>query len=71
VKIFVGAGLVGATVVEALHVDHELTVVDLHQSMLKPLAQRYDVATVQASAASRRELVDAGIADAGRGGPPT
>src|SRR6266545_7784529 len=32
--------------------------------MLKPLAQRYDVATVQASAASRRDLVDAGIADA-------
>jgi trk system potassium uptake protein TrkA len=66
VKIFViGAGLVGATVVEALHVDHELTVVDLHQSMLKPLAQRYDVATVQANAASRRELVDAGIGNAG------
>jgi trk system potassium uptake protein TrkA len=66
VKIFViGAGLVGATVVEALHVDHELTVVDLHQSMLKPLAQRYDVATVQASAASRRDLVNAGVADAG------
>jgi len=65
VKIFViGAGLVGATVVEALHVDHELTVVDLHPEQLKPLAQRYDVATVQASASSRRQLVDTGIADA-------
>jgi trk system potassium uptake protein TrkA len=64
VKVFViGAGLVGATVVEALHVDHHLTVVDLHPERLKPLAQRYDVATVQASAASRRELIDAGIAE--------
>jgi trk system potassium uptake protein TrkA len=66
VKVFViGAGLVGATVVEALHVDHHLTVVDLHPERLKPLSQRYDVATVQASAASRRELINAGLAEAG------
>jgi trk system potassium uptake protein TrkA len=65
VKIFVlGAGLVGATVVEALQVDHDLTVVDLDSTKLKPLAQLYDVATVRASAASGRELAAAGIGEA-------
>jgi trk system potassium uptake protein len=65
VKIFVlGAGLVGATVVEALQSDHNLTVVDIDAAKLKPLAQLYDVATVRASAASGRELAAAGIADA-------
>jgi trk system potassium uptake protein TrkA len=65
VRIFVlGAGLVGATVVEALQSDHHLTVVDIDAAKLKPLAQLYDVATVPASAASGRELAAAGIAEA-------
>ena len=65
VKIFVlGAGLVGATVVEALHSGHNLTVVDLDAKRLKPLAQLYDVATVRANAASGRELKAAGIDEA-------
>jgi len=63
--LVIGAGLVGATVVEALHGDHDLTVVDLHQAKLKPLAQLYDVATFKADASSRRDLVEAGIAEAG------
>ncbi len=64
-RVFViGAGLVGAMVVEALHDEHDLTVVDLEQRMLKPLAQRFDVATATASAVSGRELAAAGIADA-------
>jgi trk system potassium uptake protein TrkA len=63
-RVFViGAGLVGAKVVEALHADHDLTVVDLEPGKLKPLAQRYDVATVAASAVSGRELAAAGIAE--------
>lgn len=62
-RVFViGAGLLGARVVEALHVEHELTVVDLDPARLKPLAQRFDVATASASAVSGRELADAGIA---------
>ena len=66
VKVFVlGAGLVGATVVEALHAGHHVTVVDLDPRPLKPLAQLYDVATVQGSAASGRELAAAGIGQAG------
>jgi trk system potassium uptake protein TrkA len=65
VKIFVlGAGLVGAAVVEALQVDHDLTVVDIDSARLKPLAQLYDVATVQGSAASGREIAAAGIEEA-------
>lgn len=65
-RIFVvGAGLVGARIVGALHADHDLTVVDLEPARLKPLAQRYDVATAQASASSGRELLRAGMADAG------
>jgi trk system potassium uptake protein TrkA len=64
-RIFViGAGLVGATVVTALQVDHDLTVVDLDATRLKPLAQRFDVATVQASAGSASELAEAGVGDA-------
>ncbi len=62
-RVFViGAGLVGAKVVEALSAEHELTVVDLDPGRLKPLAQRFDVATMPASAVSGRELVAAGIA---------
>ena len=65
VRIFiVGAGLVGARIVSALHAEHELTVVDLEPARLRPLAQRYDVATARASASSGRQLLSAGIADA-------
>jgi trk system potassium uptake protein TrkA len=63
-RVFViGAGLVGVKVVEALHADHDVTVVDLDSVKLKRLAQLYDVATVVASAVSGRELAGAGIAE--------
>lgn len=62
-RVFViGAGLVGALVVEALHAEHEVTVVDMDSGRLRLLAQRFDVATAPARAVSGRELVDAGIA---------
>ena len=65
VKIFViGAGQVGSTVVEALHGEHNLTVIDLDPARLTPLAYRYDIATVEANGASRRSLADAGVRDA-------
>jgi trk system potassium uptake protein TrkA len=63
VKIFViGAGQVGATVVDALHDEHELTVIDLDEERLAAISQRYDVATLQGNGASRRALTEAGIA---------
>ena len=65
VKIFViGAGQVGATVVEALHDEHELTVIDLDEERLAALSQRYDVATLEGNGASRRVLSAAGITEA-------
>ena len=60
----VGAGLIGERIVSGLHEDHEVTVVDLDPARLKPLAQHYDVATAQGNAASGRDLLRAGIADA-------
>src|SRR3990172_7637187 len=54
-KVFiVGAGQVGSTIVEALHAEHELTVVDLDPQKLTQFAYRYDVRTVEATGARRR-----------------
>jgi trk system potassium uptake protein len=63
VKIFViGAGQVGVTVVQALHDDHDITVVDLEAARLEAISARYDVATIEGNGASRRKLADAGVA---------
>jgi trk system potassium uptake protein TrkA len=65
VKIFIiGAGQVGATIVDALHDEHELTVFDLDEERLAALSQRYDIGTVEGNGASRRVLSSAGIAAA-------
>ena len=62
--VIVGAGQVGSTIVEALHSDHDLTVIDVVRERLEPLAYRYDVGTIEANGASRRALRDAGVGDA-------
>jgi trk system potassium uptake protein len=63
VKIFlIGAGQVGTTIVEALHDDHELVVLDLDESRLAAISQRFDVSTVEGNGASRRVLAAAGVA---------
>jgi trk system potassium uptake protein len=65
VNIFViGAGQVGSTIVEALHGEHDLTVIDLDASRLAALSYRYDLATVEGNGASRRTLQDAGLSEA-------
>jgi trk system potassium uptake protein TrkA len=65
VKIFViGAGQVGTTIVQALHQDHELTVIDLEPTRLEPLAHRFDVATIEGNGASKAVLTDAGVVTA-------
>jgi trk system potassium uptake protein TrkA len=65
VKIFViGAGQVGSTIVQALHDEHELIVIDLDESRLAALSNRYDVSTIEGNGASRRVLSAAGIAAA-------
>ena len=59
--VIVGAGQVGSTVVEALHDEHELVVVDLEAPRLAALSYRYDVATVEGNGASRSVLQQCGI----------
>jgi trk system potassium uptake protein TrkA len=62
VKILVvGAGQVGTTIIEALHDEHDLTVVDLSPDRLAALSNRFDVAAVQGNGASRRTLQEAGL----------
>ncbi len=41
--VVLGAGQVGATIVEALHEDHEVTVIDLDAARLQAISYRYDV----------------------------
>ena len=60
----IGAGQVGVTVVEALHEDHEITVLDRETSRLQALAGRYDVAVFEGDGTSRKDLDSAGVAEA-------
>ena len=62
--VLLGAGQVGATIVEALHEDHEVTVIDLDAARLQALSYRYDVRTVRGNGATRRVLQDAGVKQA-------
>jgi trk system potassium uptake protein TrkA len=65
VKIYVvGAGQVGSTIVEALHDEHDVTVIDIDAERLTALGSRFDVATFQGNGASRRTLQEVGIEDA-------
>ena len=57
----IGAGQVGSTIVEALHEDHEITVLDTEASRLQALTARYDVAVVEGDGTSRKDLAAAGI----------
>ncbi len=59
--VIIGAGQVGSTIVEALHAERFLTVVDLDQARLDALSHQYDVATVHGNGVSRRTLLEAGI----------
>jgi trk system potassium uptake protein TrkA len=64
-RIFViGAGQVGSTIVEALHDEHELTVVDTDGGRLDRLGSHFDVGVIEADGASRRVLEDAGLSAA-------
>ncbi len=64
-KVFVvGSGQVGSTIVEALHDEHDLTVVDVDTQRLTPLAYRFDVRTVEGNGASRRVLQESGAREA-------
>jgi trk system potassium uptake protein len=59
--IILGAGQVGATIVEALHEEHDVTVIDLERARLSALSYRFDVRTVEGNGATRKVLQNAGI----------
>ena len=59
--VIVGAGQVGSTIVEALHAEHDISVIDVVRDRLEPLAYRFDVGTFEANGASRKALQDAGV----------
>lgn len=59
-----GAGNVGRAVVEALHDEHELTLVDTDAERLSALADRYDVRTVEGNGTTKRVMREAGVEDA-------
>jgi trk system potassium uptake protein len=61
--VVLGAGHVGAAVVEALHEEHEMTVIDTDARRLAPLADRYDVRTVEGNGATKAILRQAGAED--------
>jgi trk system potassium uptake protein len=62
--VVIGAGQVGSTVVEALHDEHDVTVIDLDGTRLGPLSYRWDVSTLEGNGATRSVLLEAGIKDA-------
>src|SRR5919106_489753 len=59
--VVIGAGQVGSTIVEALHNDHSLTVIDVDPSRLAALSYRYDAVTLEGNGATRSVLQDADI----------
>jgi trk system potassium uptake protein TrkA len=65
VKVFlIGAGQVGTTIAEALHEEHEITVLDNEAARLKAIAGRFDVITYEGDGASRKDLASAGVGGA-------
>jgi len=65
VKVFlIGAGQVGTTIAEALHEEHEITVLDNEAARLKAIAGRFDVITYEGDGTSRKDLASAGVGGA-------
>jgi trk system potassium uptake protein len=62
--IVLGAGHVGRAVVDALHADHELTVIDTDADRLSALGDRYDIRTVEGNGTTKRVMREAGVEEA-------
>jgi trk system potassium uptake protein len=62
--VLIGAGQVGSTVVEGLHDEHDVTVIDLDESRLNAISLHHDVTTIEGNGATRSVLQEAGIAHA-------
>ncbi len=62
--VVLGAGHVGWTLVDSLHEENDVTVIDTDGERCARFANRYDVRTVQGDATTRRVLQKAGVAEA-------
>ena len=62
--IVLGAAHIGRALVDALHEEHEITVIDIDASRLAALSDRYDVRTVEGDGTTERVIRMAGIEDA-------
>jgi trk system potassium uptake protein TrkA len=62
--IVLGAGDVGRAVVDALHEEHDLTVIDQDPHALAVLSDRYDVRMVEGNGTTREVVRKAGVAKA-------
>jgi trk/ktr system potassium uptake protein len=58
-----GAAHIGRTLVEALHEEHEMTVVDIDPGRLASLSDRYDIRTVEGDGTTEKTLRKAGVED--------
>jgi trk system potassium uptake protein len=59
--IVLGAGHVGQTLVQALHEQHDISVIGVDAHHLRMLADRYDVRTVPGDGTTRKVLQKAGV----------
>ena len=62
--LVLGAGHVGRAVIDALHTEHEITVIDTDAVRLSALADRYDVRVVEGNGTTKRVMREAGVEDA-------
>jgi trk system potassium uptake protein TrkA len=62
--IVLGAGQVGRALLDALHEEHDITVIDVDRDRLAGLADRYDVRTVEGDGTTRQVVRRAGVEDA-------
>jgi trk system potassium uptake protein TrkA len=62
--IVLGAAHIGLALVEALHEEHEITVIDIDARRLSALSDRYDVLTVEGDGTTEATIRKAGVEDA-------
>ena len=62
--LLLGAGHIGRTLVEALHEEHDITVIDADPAHLAALSGRFDVRTVEGDGTTKAVVRHAGVEDA-------
>jgi trk system potassium uptake protein len=62
--IVLGAGHVGRALVDALHAEHDLAVIDVDARRLAEFSDRYDIRTVQGDGTTRSVVRKAGVEEA-------